>query len=431
MRSGRRIADLTQAQELALRRVGKDWAAVECATGPGDRAAAEDGVRTAYRALGLAPPRFIVWLGSPWAGVIGQSILPKIIASVTGDRLAPFRPRLRRQVPDKRFAAFLSPDVHDRIDARVTDEVAERVTSLALQPWSSLSGWQFLALGRTRDEVTAQLSRVVREELSSVSGYTQSQARLDRHVLPRVHAELVAQVAAQAGVRPGPVKIPARLPFHWWHHTPQGRWGVSCYAWADAMERIGVPGLGITHGEQQVARHAGWWWAFHDYAVLTPRPDVFGQDAEGRAHCSDGPAVVWPDGWSIHAWHGTTVPSSLIEGAWDTDRILREPNTEVRRCAIERMGWPQFVVAAGLRQVGDSEPDPGNPGQRLTLYDMPTEIYNVPVRVLLCTNASPERDGTRRQYGLTVPADVPDPVTAAAGLLGLTREQYLTLTRAT
>lgn len=162
-----------------------------------------------------------------------------------------------------------------------------------------------------------------------------------------------------------------------------------------------------------------------------PRPDAFRRDAQGRPHCPDGPAAVWPDGWAVHVWHGTRVPASLIRGDWDTDRILREPNTEVRRCAIERMGWPEFITAAGLRQVGDSAPDPGNPGQRLTLYDLPTAIYNVPVRVLLCTNGTPERDGTRRSYGLTVPAQTPDPVSAAAGLLGLTREQYLTLSRAT
>ena len=58
--------------------------------------------------------------------------------------------------------------------------------------------------------------------------------------------------------------------------------------------------------------------------------------------------------------------------------------------------------------------DPGNPGNTITLYDVPHQIFDEPVRVLLCTNGSVERDGTRRRFGLTVPARIDDPIAAAA-----------------
>ncbi|MYY07019.1 MULTISPECIES: DUF6745 domain-containing protein [unclassified Streptomyces] len=45
------------------------WRAVAAATGAADRAAAEDGVRLAYRAAGLAGPEEIVWADSPRAAV--------------------------------------------------------------------------------------------------------------------------------------------------------------------------------------------------------------------------------------------------------------------------------------------------------------------------------------------------------------------------
>ncbi|MEW2140150.1 DUF6745 domain-containing protein [Streptomyces sp. NPDC005409] len=45
------------------------WRAVAAATGPADRAAAEAGVRLAYRAAGLAAPDRIVWADSPRAAV--------------------------------------------------------------------------------------------------------------------------------------------------------------------------------------------------------------------------------------------------------------------------------------------------------------------------------------------------------------------------
>ncbi|MFE2040731.1 DUF6745 domain-containing protein [Streptomyces sp. NPDC059477] len=45
------------------------WREVAAATGPADRAAAEEGVRLAYRLAGLAEPADIVWVGSPCQGV--------------------------------------------------------------------------------------------------------------------------------------------------------------------------------------------------------------------------------------------------------------------------------------------------------------------------------------------------------------------------
>jgi hypothetical protein len=165
-----------------------------------------------------------------------------------------------------------------------------------------------------------------------------------------------------------------------------------------------------------IARSTGPWWPSEHTVILCERPAVIRSETTSTAwqlHCPDGPAVSYPDGWSLYAWHGTRVPADLIEQGWDAQRILTEPNAEIRRAAIEHLGWDRFVRDAGLQEVA-SAPDPGNPGQVLTLYDVPEAIYDEPVRVLLCTNGSTERDGTRRRYGLTVPADLVDPVAAAA-----------------
>ncbi|MER6995480.1 DUF6745 domain-containing protein [Streptomyces sp. NPDC000410] len=45
------------------------WRAVAAATGPADRAAAEEGVRLAYRTAGLAAPERFIWADSPKAAV--------------------------------------------------------------------------------------------------------------------------------------------------------------------------------------------------------------------------------------------------------------------------------------------------------------------------------------------------------------------------
>jgi hypothetical protein len=186
------------------------------------------------------------------------------------------------------------------------------------------------------------------------------------------------------------------------------------------------------------AKYAGWWWPHKQFTMVCDRPAVLHLEqvaprgwGSHRLHCEDGPAIAWRDGYALHFWHGVRVPADLIEGdGWAAERILREPNAEVRRCAIERVGWDRFVSEAHLAQVGDEVPDPGNPGHTLSLYDVPEQIYEEPVRVLLCTNATEERDGTRRRFGLTVPASISNPIAAAGWTFGLNPSEYATMQRA-
>ena len=105
---------------------------------------------------------------------------------------------------------------------------------------------------------------------------------------------------------------------------------------------------------------------------------------------------------------------------------MAEENVEIRRAAIESFGWPEFTRAAGLSLIA-SEPDPGNEGQTLHLYDAPEDLTGVPARVLVMTNGTVERDGTRRQYGEMVPSDVSRPSEGAAWRTGLSHSDYMTL----
>ncbi len=183
------------------------------------------------------------------------------------------------------------------------------------------------------------------------------------------------------------------------------------------------------NGLARVAKSAGWWWPFTNAAILTERPKLLRRNPQNRLHCEDGPALQYPDGWGIWAWNGVRVPRDLIEEGWTTERILREENQEIRRCAIERIGWDTFISQSDLKMVGNPVPDPGNPGCELELYDVPERIYGERIRVLLCTNGTVERDGTRRRFGITVPMSARTPIEAAAWSYGLETEQYKGLAR--
>ncbi|WP_329079763.1 MULTISPECIES: DUF6745 domain-containing protein [unclassified Streptosporangium] len=221
------------------------------------------------------------------------------------------------------------------------------------------------------------------------------------------------------------------------HDSRHGWYGAHCVSWVahyDALRR--AAGVVFTPEQSRrfdlwatVVRSCGWWWPHEDVCVISERPvavhtEVSGDDGQVRLHCADGPALRYADGWDVHAWHGTRVPSWVVTDP-SVRRIEREANVEVRRCAIEHIGWASYIDQAGLRLVA-SAPDPGNPGSELRLYDLRKET-----RVLMVVNGSVERDGRRRRYGLTVPGFLEDPIAAAGWTYGLSAEQYSLLLRRT
>lgn len=230
---------------------------------------------------------------------------------------------------------------------------------------------------------------------------------------------------------------------------PAGSAGLTWYgqhdaAWAgyyDVCRRIGL--VGFTRPDDRaldlwaaLARSAGWWWPGERRCVMAERPAVVRTEplpetrrGERRLHCPDGPAVRFADGCALFALHGTPVPAWVLTDP-AVERIHRERNVEVRRCAIERIGWDAYLRQARLALVARCA-DPGNPGADLCLYDLPGHGWGPAARVLVVVNGSAEPDGQHRRYGLGVPARIDDPVAAAAWSYGLAAGQYARLARRT
>ena len=231
-------------------------------------------------------------------------------------------------------------------------------------------------------------------------------------------------------------------------HLSGAAWGIhelpwiQHYRWAQS---IGVEYPGDL--PQQLERmncmaRAGWWWPYGYVCVISEPFLYLRTDPQGRLHSADGPAIAFRDGLAVYAWHDTVVPAEVINRTWEVPDILAEPNSEIRRCAIEARGWDWFVEAAELDLV-DSAPDPGNrypngEAKTVFLYHLPErfQIFEEPVRVVICTNGTPEPDGSYRRFGLTVPANVPTVMDALAWMhrddehpVELTAEEYAQLQR--
>ncbi|GAA3719943.1 hypothetical protein GCM10022224_102350 [Nonomuraea antimicrobica] len=345
------------------------WLGRALSTLPADHPAAEAAISDLYRLIGLSPPRFH-WVASPLAAL--ETVPPGMRASESVGRVDDW------PLP-ARFATCQNR-LYGSIDAKV------RPAQLPID-------------------------RLIRREvLFSLQG------SVSRCLLP-----------------------PVRRAHSWgFRRSRSPKWydvlNVSQTAYRAALRDV----AGVVLDDEQrrqfdlwtaVAASCHWWWPGEHVCVVSERPvalhtEVAENNGEVRLHHSTAPAVRYADGWAEYAWHGTTVPSWAIDQP-TVQRIADEVNVEVRRCAIERLGWEAYIEQAGLWLVG-AAPDPGNPGCELRLYDLPEGP-----RVLLAVNGSVERDGHRRRYGLTVPGHLDDPLAAAGWTYGLSGEQYSLLLRRT
>ena len=168
------------------------------------------------------------------------------------------------------------------------------------------------------------------------------------------------------------------------------------------------------------------WHRFGDQVVVafSDRPTEIHVDAQGQSHGEDGPAIVYADGWFVNAWHGVVVPDRFFE--WGIEDALKQDNAEVRRCGFERLGWEKVIERLTL--VGEC-PDPGNKAHTLRLFEgsLLEDLWDAPARLLVAHNASVDKGGARRVFGLPVPADAVDPLQAAATLFDIAPEVYAEL----
>ncbi|MFJ4778238.1 DUF6745 domain-containing protein [Streptomyces sp. NPDC088762] len=379
-----------------------EWLAYGLRARPAERADAEDAVREIHRLLGEASPRRFEWVESPAAGM-------ERVREEAGFR-APVRTPAhgRRAQPLAARLAGLESGLRERLGEAVGEPWAP--------PWSSVG--------------TLPPGVPVEQGLASgVSAHRLVRVAVGDALKASVSDAVRASVRSSAGSPPpGLMTFYGQHAAHWvGYYDICARVGLARYSSSDAAElRLWA----------RLARSTGWWWSAPGRCVLAERPvEVRTEPAPGavhgeiRLHGENGPAVRFADGTAVHVLHGAVVPEWVVT-APTVERIHAEPNIEVRRSAIERIGWDSYVDQAGLKLVATAD-DPGNPGFRLALYDVPAGVWGRPGRLLLTVNGSVEPDGRRRRYGLGVPAHIDDPLDAAGWSYGVSGDQYAQLVRRT
>jgi hypothetical protein len=397
-----------------------EWLAVGLSTEPASRPAAEAAVCRLYEMAGAPPPAF-EWVASPLAA----------LRAVQANRsryhaVQPLRQLVGRcvgQWPVAARLASLESSLRSRLDARV------RRAAVAWPGWGAGTGT--LSMYGPEDAV---LSGISDRSVVVVTAGQSLRGTLAGALVAPLRAALAQAVGKDAGqdqLDPagGVIAFRGQHDAAWvGYYDIRRRAGFGGYASAD---------LGELDVWAALARSAGWWWPGEGLCVMAERPATVHTEplagshhGELRLHRADGPAISFADSFGVNVLHGTLVPEWVLSGP-TVDLIRAEPNIEVRRSAIERLGWDAYVRDAGIALVA-SCPDPGNPGAELRLYDdLPGKGWGAPGRVLVVTNGTPEPGGHRRRYGINVPGNLDNPVDAAAWTYGLAGELYATLARRT
>jgi len=362
------------------------WGAVRMSCEAADRPTAEEGIRQAYAAVGLAPPDRIVWCDGPME-----------IAK-----------RLATASPDEPIGANLKAEVFDRVRDKV-GTLAEIFWKEVVIAASELSenGTIHAALGEHNrcKTVSKAVNRAVANavdaylcRLSVRARHLALRWRSLPHLLPRSTFEEVAV---------GPDQLASLGVYEYLHDVmPSGE--------------LTRPMQGIW----QIAKSADWIVPHEHVCWVSERPKLLRVDAAARLHCPDGPALQYPDGWRVYAWKGVQVPDWMIEHPEKItpDAVADVIDPKLRNCMIEIMTPERFVGMGGASHV--SEDDTGILWRKLWRYRGVTIGSWTGVEVV---NGTPEPDGSCRRYVLRVPSGMRTAREAVAWTYGLSPERYAEL----
>ena len=167
------------------------------------------------------------------------------------------------------------------------------------------------------------------------------------------------------------------------------------------------------------------------------------RDPDGAVHCHDGPAVVFADGSPLYYWRGQLIPTKWIPAPTEKwieknlgsttliprtegykpptgKQALAESNVELRRVAVEIIGWDTVVMELDPTVV-DQDPDPtiGTLLRAKIPAGSSWEQERAPPQQFLRVQC-----GTGRWFSLCVPPTVRTAREANAWTYGLSPEAY-------
>ncbi len=104
-------------------------------------------------------------------------------------------------------------------------------------------------------------------------------------------------------------------------------------------------------------------YPYKEIAFVSRRPTKLHFNQQRVLHCENGPAMAFGDGFSIHAWNGTRVPSHWIEAPEKVDptEILKTKNVEQRAAGVAIVGMERMLDKLDHKVIdSDTNPEHGD-----------------------------------------------------------------------
>jgi hypothetical protein len=272
------------------------------------------------------------------------------------DQLTPTQKARLQAIRDNWIAIGLSTDEADRPRAEAAVKRAYRRAGLSdavrmIWTLSPMSG-AIIAESLTR---RATRSRTLAAQVKAAASLQDNVA----HVVTPAMATLIRQVVMDP--------VSRQVTSHVWrpindqvartvrHAMSTPAYGQHDAPWLAFADVLGQAGADVSEIEPtaEIAQSSGWWWPFDDVCVLSDRHSLLARDDRGRLHAAQGPAVMYPDGWSVYSWHGIVVDPSVVMHSHliTVAQIQAEPDLEVRRVLLERYGTERYLADSGTRTL--------------------------------------------------------------------------------
>ena len=164
----------------------------------------------------------------------------------------------------------------------------------------------------------------------------------------------------------------------------------------------------------EVAKTCGWIYCSRDVAIVMDRPSVIKMDDQNRLHCENGPAILYPDGFTVYSWHGVRIPREWIENkaSLTPAMALNWENTEQRRAACEILGWVNILKELDAKVIDEDEDAMIGTLLEVNIPDIGREKF----LKVLC--------GTGREFAIPVPPDMKTALQAQAWTWNMEVEDF-------
>jgi hypothetical protein len=325
-----KIDKLTKEQEDLLLVYRDKWLAIGLDTRPANREAAEEGIELAYKVAGLKRPN-IVWCLSPLSSGITRFCVFKIIDLLKNKKKVSVSDSVRDSVWDS-VRASISDSVRDSVRDSIWDSVRDSIND---RVWASVGA-------SVRDSIVKNIVKIAGNSVGgsiSDSVWDGISDSLRDSIWDSVGDSVWASVGAS-------VSYSDRIGNSIWD-SGYGQHDANWLGFYDYFSNVlrleqqtkKLKGLWI------IAKNAGWFLPHENICWISERHNIC-KLKDGRIHSETGPAIAYPDGFSVFALNGVRVPQWLVDTKKEDlkpEQIKDIDNAEIRREFVRKIGLDQLL----------------------------------------------------------------------------------------